>query len=282
MSVRTVRETLDRPIAAVAEREFRTAVRNRSLLAVAGLFLVVVVGLAWTSGPAGYLPLALDLLTPLELLVPALAFAVAYRSVLEDRRHGELAILRTYPVSRATYLGGVYLGRAAFLLPVVLLALAVGGVMVPLLGGPGTDVLVSHEGTDSAVVHLRFVFVTALYSMVALAVGVAVSAIARSGRSVAGASVAVFLVLTVGIDLGVVGGLATGLLGESALELVLSASPTSAYRGLVLESVLDLATTAGVRAANPVTALLGLFFWWAAALAVGTAVVWREESVTHP
>lgn len=277
MSVRAVGDALDRPVATVAEREFRTALRNRSLLALAGVFVAVVVGFAWTSGPAGYLPLALDLLTPVELLVPALAFAVAYRSVLEDRRNGELAIVRTYPVSRSTYVVGVYLGRAACLLPVVLVALGLAGVLVPVLGGAQSEVLATHRGIDSTVVYVRFVVLTGVYSLVALAVGVAISAVARSGRSAAGAAVGGFLLLTVGIDLGIVGGLATGLFGERALGLVLSVSPTSAYRGLVLGSVLDLATTAGVRTANPVASLLGLFAWLVGALAAGTLAVWSED-----
>ncbi|MFC7081678.1 ABC transporter permease [Halorussus caseinilyticus] len=110
---------------AVVGRELTTVVRTRAFLALAGGFAAVVAVLAWTAGAVGYVPLVLDLLTPVEVLVPALALAFGYRSVLGDDERGELDVIRTYPVSRATFVLGVYLGRAAALLV---------ALVVPLLG----------------------------------------------------------------------------------------------------------------------------------------------------
>lgn len=276
MSVRQVRRAVDRPLTAVVEREFRTALRNRALVALSIGFVAVVVGLAWSSGPSGYLPLTLDLLTPVEVLVPTLAFAFAYRSILDDGSSGELEMIRTYPVSRRTYVLGVYLGRAAGLLSVVLVALALAGVLVPFLGGPGSDFLATHQGVDSWVLYLRFVTLTAGFAMVVLAVAVAISAVAGSGRVAVGLAVGAVLVLVIGIDLGILVGLTGGYLGAGGVEYVLALSPNSAFRGLVLETVLGVTTTAGISAANPLASVVGLLVWWIGGLGIALLAVWPD------
>ncbi|MFB6155593.1 MAG: ABC transporter permease [Haloferacaceae archaeon] len=262
--------------AAVTEREFRTVLRTRAYAVLGAGFLVLTVAMAWTGGATGYVPLTLDLLTPTEVLVPALALAFGYRSILGDEERGELDVVRTYPVSRWGYVLGVYLGRATALLTVVLVSLLLAAGLVPLVGGAQSSVIASHAGADSALLYLRFVVLTAVFALVVLAVALAISAGASSTRAAIALGVALLVALAVGLDLGVVAGLASGVVGDSELAYVLALSPNSAFRGLVLESVVSAVTTPSVRAAAPLANVTGLLAWFTASLLVAVWTVWED------
>jgi ABC-2 type transport system permease protein len=258
---------------AVAERELRTVLRTPAFLALVVGFLSVVLGLAWTAGAGGYLPLALDLLLPLEALVPALAFALGYRTVVADGERGELDVIRTYPLPPRAYVLGVYVGRGIVLVGTVLLALALSGLLVPLRAEEVPSVLAAHATADSPLLYVRFVVLTAVFALVALAVAVAVSAAARTSRAALALAVAGLLVVVVGLDLAAVGGLAAGALG-GGLDAVLALGPASAYRGLVLESVVAAVAPGRLTAAaNPLFSLVGLALWTALAFALAVVGV---------
>ncbi len=258
---------------AIVDREFRTVLRTRIYGLLALGFVVLVVALAWAGGAAGYVPVALGLLTPIEVLIPGLAVAFGYRAVLGDVHRGELELLRTFPVSRAGVILAVYFGRAAVLLPVVIVGLLLAGLLVPFTGGAKTSVIASHAGADTVLLYLRFVVLTAIFTLVALGVAIVVSTIARSIRGAIVLGIGFILLLVVGLDLGLVGALAGGV-PEWLLPWLLAASPNSAYRGLVLVSVSGPVTTSGIRTAEPLASLLGLLVWWLGPLALAARTVW--------
>jgi ABC-2 type transport system permease protein len=257
---------------AVVGREHTTVLRTRSLLAVAVGFAVAVVGLAWVAGTTGYVPAVLNLLTPVEVLVPALAVAFGYEAVLGDRTRGELDVIRTYPLDRREYLLAVYVGRATGLLFAVLVPLFVVAALVATTGGAKTSVVASHAGADSFVLYVRFVVLTALLALVALAVAVAVSAAASGPRSAAALGLGALFALVVGLDLAIVAGLGAAFPAD-ALPVVLAFSPTGAYRGLVLGNVLDVALAAAPSAGAPLLSLAGLVVWLVGSLGLAVLAV---------
>ncbi|MFB6122813.1 MAG: ABC transporter permease [Haloferacaceae archaeon] len=261
---------------AVVGRELRTVVRTRAYAALAVGYAALVVALAVTGGASGYLPLILDLLTYVEVLVPALAVAFGYRAVLGDARRGELDVLQTYPLSKTTFVLGVYLGRVTALLAVVLVPLLLVAALVPLVGGTQSSVLATHAGADSAFLYLRFLVLTALFSLVCLGVALAVSATADSVRAAVALGLGFLVVLVVGLDVGVVAALAAGVVGEGSLQWVLALSPNSAFRGLVLETVVGAVSSPSVRAAVPAANLVGLGIWLAGSLSLSIWAVWDE------
>jgi len=269
------RRAVDR-LFAVAGRELTTVARTRAFLALAGGFAAIVGALAWTGAPVGYVPLVLDLLTPVEVLVPALALAVGYRAILGDRERGELDVLRTYPVSRPTYVLGVYLGRASALVVAVVGPLLAVAALVPLFGGVGTTVIASHGAADSPVLYVRFVVLTAAFALVLAAAATAISATAGTTRAGLAVAVAVGLALVVGFDAGLVAGLAGGVLPEDALGVALALSPNGAFRGLVLATVAGGAESNGPGTPSAVR-VAGLLAWLAGSLALATLSVWSES-----
>lgn len=258
-----------RRLGVVLDHEFRAVLRTRSLWLLAAGYAAVVLALTWAGGVAGYLPVVLDLLAPLQLLVPVLAVGFGYRAVLGDAEREELDVLRTFPVTRRAYLLGAYMGRAAAFLVVLLAPLLVVGAWASVAGGAGSEFLAAHEGQDAPAVFLRFLVLTALYAAATLAAAVALSALATGPRAGLALGVALVVLIGVGFDLGLVGLLSGGLLPEGSLQWLLPLSPASAYRGLVLSFSMSGGT------ATPAANTAGLVLWLVVSLAVAVAVLPR-------
>jgi len=260
----------------VAQREFGTVLRSRlTLLFLAG-YLALVVGLAWLSATGTYLGLVLDLLTPTEALVPVLAFALGYRSILADREHGELDTLRTYPLSRAAYVAGVYLGRAVVTVAVVLLGLLGAAVLVPLTEGRQITVVAAHATVDSPLLYGRFVALTVAFALVALAVALLVSAAAQSSRGGLALAVGAVLAMVVGVDSALVAALTGGFVSPEGLTWLLAVSPNSAFRSLVFALTLAPVGASVPTGAGVAASVLGLVGWTALALVGAAVVAWRS------
>ena len=267
-----------RIVVAFARREVETVGRTYTFFVLALGFAVVLLGVARVgSGAAGgYLPTTVDLLTPLELLVPVVAVAFGYRAILADARRGELDVVRTYPVAPWQLVLGTYLGRAVGLLVAIVLPLLAVGFLVVMTSGPEIDLFATHAGADSPVLFLRVIVLTALFGLVVLSLALAVSAVATSTRSALALATLVLLVVIVGADLAILAGLTGDWFGDDALQWVLALSPNSAYRGLVLETVVGVAIESDVRAGAPLANLLGLVLWVLVGLVVATVALGRR------
>lgn len=261
---------------AVAQREFDTVVRARTALLLGAGYATVLFGLVATAGTGGYLPLLLDLLTPAEVLVPLLAFAFGYRAVLSDADSGELETIRTYPVSALTYVGGVFLGRLAGFVPIVVIPMLLAALAV-VLGGPAEITVVAAHGTvDTPALYLRFVGLTAGFAVVSLAVAVAVSAVARSARQALALAVVVFVAFVVGFDATIVAALSGGLVDTDSLSTVAALGPNSAYRSLVYALAVGETYARSAPLAAPTPGAFSLLLWLGGSIAVAIRAVWSD------
>lgn len=260
----------------VAQREVSTVCRTRLLLAFLAGYLGLVWGLAWLSATGTYVGLALDLLTPTEVLVPVLGFAVGYRSILSDRRRGELDTVRTYPLSRAAYVAGIYLGRGVVVVATVLLGLLGSAALVPLSQGREVAIIASHATVDSPLLFGRFVVLAVAFGLVALALALLVSAAARSSRGGLALAVGAVLAMIVGADSTLAVALTQGLVSPERLTWLLAVSPNSAFRSLVFATVLSPVGASAPIGAGTVASVLGLVGWIAVALGGATVAAWRR------
>lgn len=261
---------------AVATRELRTVARTPALVAISVAFIVSVLGVAWagTGAGGGFVPLTLDLLTFVEVLVPLLSVAFGYRSILGDRRTGELDVLRTFDVHRVAYVGGVYLGRALALVTLVVASLLGVGLLVPFLTADIPTFLAINEAVDSGVRYVRFVVLSAVFTLVVLAATIAISAATRTLRGALALAVALVLALVLGFDTALVAGLAGGAISDNGLAVLVATSPNSAYRGLVLSAAVGVVGGTDVAAGSPVLNLAGLTTWWLLSVSVAVWRVW--------
>lgn len=262
----------------VLVRELLTLARSR---VYAGLVVGVTVlsfGVIFAgSGPEiGYVPVALDLLLPFELVVPAVAIALGYRTITDDAGRGELDVLETYPVPPWAYVAGVYLGRALALAVALVVPLALVGLFLSTQSPPDPATLATHRGIDSPVLFVRFGALTLLYGLVALALALAVSAVAWSRRTAIGLAIVVLGLVIVGIDLVLLRGFGTGWIADQDLTRMLAFSPASAYRGLVFETVLYVALDAESGYASTLSSVFGLLLWLGGTLGLTVVGVMRR------
>lgn len=262
-----------RRAAVVLDREFAAVVTAPALWLLSAGYVATTLALAFTGGVSGSLSLVLDLLTPTELLVPVLAVGFGYRAVRGDAARAELDVLRTYPLSRRSYVLGTYLARLAALLVVVLVPLAVGGVGAALVDHPASKFLATHAAGETPLLVVRFAVLTAVYAAVVLAVVVALSTLAAATRSALALGAGAVVLVGVGIDLLVVGLVTGGTVGPGAMPWLVAVSPASAFRGLVLTSIGAGSATAA-RVTVPALNVAGLSLWLVAALAVAVRTVW--------
>jgi len=265
---------------ALLDRELHTAARTRSYyllgLAVGGILL----GLTFGGGGAatGYIPTVVDLLLPLELLVPVVAIAIGYRAIPSDLDRGELAMLDTYAVSPATYVGAVYLGRAVVLSAVVGGALVAVGTVVAITAAPDTGVFATHTGVDSPILFGRFLVVTLLFGNALLAVVLLASVVVATTRTAIVAAIGAVLVVVVGGEAAILLGVLDGLLGETTVRIALGLVPNSAYRGLVFETVIGVLSAGESGYASPLVSVVGLLLWTAGSLGAAAGLLrWRRR-----
>ena len=264
------------PVQAIAARELLTVARSRATLVLFAGVLFVVFGIAITGDEPHYLSTAVDLLLPMELLVPAVAVALGYRTVVDDARRGELEVLETYPVTYWQYVCGVYLGRGIALVVVLCLPLVLVGVYVTTSSPEPIPTVATHTGVDSPVVFARFITLTIGFGLTILAVSIAVSAIARSRRSALVYAVVALAMVVLVLDLLVVRGFTGGLVPTDQLTSVLAISPTSAYRGLAFETVVSPAIETDLQQASPLLNVASLAVWTLGSLGVASLAITRR------
>lgn len=264
---------------ALLARELRTVARTRVYLLVALGVWGLIVGLVATGGGAesGYLPAVVDLLLPLELLVPAVAVAIGYRSVVADLERGELAVFESYDVSPRVYVAAIYTGRAVALSVIITGGLLATAVMIALAASPDTGIYATHTGVDSPVLFARFTVLTVLFGLTMLGVVVLGSVLARSTRTALALAAGGVVLVVAGGDGLVLLGLADGWLASESLLGALATVPNSAYRGLVFETVVGVASDADSGYAAARWSVVGLVGWLVGSLAVAIGLLRRRQ-----
>ena len=259
---------------AVFDREWKTVARTRLYWVVAVGFAVTVLVTSLIGGISGYVAVVLKLLTPLEILLPVLGAAFGYRALLVDRASGELAMLRTFPLSRLAYVSGVLVGRLTLLLGVVTTSLLLVGLVVPFATGGSNQYLLRQTTYNGPLLYVRFTVLTALATVVFGTVVTAISAAASESRRAVALAVLLVVGLTIGLDLAIVTGYAVDVFSKETLPWLLAMSPASAYRGLVLELVIEPAAASSIEGGWVLANVIGLLVWLVGSLAVATRLIW--------
>jgi len=260
-------------------RELRTVVRTRVYLLVAlGIWaLVVALVASGGGGESGYLPAVVDLLLPFELLVPAVAIAVGYRSIVADLERGELSVLESYDVPTGVYVAAIYAGRAIALTAMLVGGLVIVAVLIALSAGPDTGIYATHTGVDSPVLFGRFVVLTVIYGLTMLGLVVLASVLARSTRAALALAAGGVVLVVAGGDALVIFGLREEWFAADSLFGALATVPNSAYRGLVFETVVGVASGVDSGYADPRLSALGLLGWLGGSLALAVGLLGRRQ-----
>ena len=234
-------------ISAVAGSEARIAFRNRWVtIAVAMMAVFSIVLSATGSAPTGALgadrlSVTVASLTSLAVyLVPLMALLMSFDAISGEVERGTLPLVLTYPVAR----GEILLGKFAAHLAILALAVAVGYALAAAAAIWEDDRAVA--GLPALV---RLFWTSLLLGAAFLAIGYAISAVARRPGAAAGLAIGLWLVVIVLYDLGLLIAIVADAGGTFTTEVfpwLLIANPADAFRIYNLAASEATAAAAGI------------------------------------
>ncbi len=240
------------PVLIIAGKEIRDGLRNRWV--VAATLLMAALALTLTllgSAPAGTVGVSALSVTIVSLssltifLVPLIALLLSYDAIAGELERGTMALLLSYPVSRAAVVAGKFLGAT------VILAIATGvgyGLAGAILALRGEAVEPGAWAAFAAMIGTSI-----LLGMVFVALGYAASAAVRDPRTAAGIAIGLWLVFVVIYDMALLGLLVASQgrwMSAGALNILLLANPTDIYRLFNLTGFANVSLFAGMSGAT--------------------------------
>lgn len=127
----------------VAQKEFRDDFRNRWTIAVAVLFAILALGIAYFGGAAagqvGFTSFDATLasLTTLgAFVIPLIGLLIAYDTVVGEQDNGTLLLMLSYPLSRGQLVAGKFLGHCAALAAATLVGFGLAVAIMQLMQPP--------------------------------------------------------------------------------------------------------------------------------------------------
>jgi Cu-processing system permease protein len=268
-----------RPILIVAGKELRDRLRNRWVLAVALVFTVFALVIAYFGGAQqGAVGLRsteatiASLVSLVIYLIPLIALLLGFDAVVGERERGTLDLVLAMPITRLELLLGKYLGLAAALTLSTLLGF---GLVALVLGAQAGKAALEPFG--------GFIVSSVLLGLAFLSLAVMVSVLAADRTRASGLSIALWFFFVLVFDLLMLGLLVAsggqmGELGADAFPYLLLLNPADVFRILnvfSLEEVKNLYGLAGIvpaPLAKPWLMVLVMQAWIAAPLGVAT---WR-------
>lgn len=238
-----------RQVLAIAAKEFRDRLRNRWVLAVALVFAVFSLVIAYAGGAqqgtVGLRSLEFTVASLVSLviyLVPLIALLLGFDAIVGERERGSLDLLLALPISRADLLLGKYLGLAGALALAMLAGLAiVGGMLVRKFAGAA----LFHYG--------GFVLSALLLGLAFLSLAVMISVLARDRTRASGLAIVSWFFFVLVFDLLVLGTLVAtgGSYGGGALPYLLLLNPADVFRILNVFSLDEVRALYGVTSIAP-------------------------------
>jgi Cu-processing system permease protein len=263
-------------VATIAGKEFWDRVRNRWVLAVALVFTLFALSIAYfgaaQQGSVGFRSIELTIASLVSLviyLVPLIALLLGFDAIVGERERGSLDLLLSMPITRTELLLGKYLGLAA--------ALAFS-----TLAGFGLVALVLSTQLDlGALFHFfGFMLSSVLLGCAFLSLAVMLSVFAVDRTRASGLAIATWFFFVLVFDLALLGVLVAtgGQWGGELLPYALMFNPADVFRILNIFSLDDVRTLYGLATVFPAELAqpwrLGLVMagWIVAPLAVAA---WR-------
>lgn len=255
------------PVLSAARIEFLIASRNRWVVIAAGMMALFALVLSVAgSAPTGELgadrlSISVASLTSLAVyLVPLMALLISFDAIAGEIERGTLALHVTYPVNR----GDMLLGKLLAQLAVITLAIGIGYACAAatafVVGGPETL-----AGLPAL---WRLFWTSVLLGAVFLSFGHALSATTRRPSGAAGLAIALWLVLVVLYDLGLLAALVAddgGAFTQNVFPWLLVLNPSDAFRVFNLSASNAVGAAAGLagaaQAIAPWKSLTALVLW---------------------
>lgn len=265
-----------RPVMALAAREFQDRIRNRWMLAVAGVFTAFALAIAYfgaaQQGVVGLRSVDVTIASLVSLviyLVPLIALLLGYDAIVGERERGSLALLLSLPLTRFELVAGKYLGLAAALAASTVAGFGVVGAL--LVVRFGAHALAPYGTFMASAVGLGLAF---------LSLSVLISVVASTRVAASGLAIVSWFGLVLVYDLAILALLVSlgTRLAAGTVPALLLLNPADAFRMLNIFGLGDAARLYGLAAvvppalANPLAQGAALFAWILVPLGIAS---WR-------
>lgn len=174
---------------AIARKDFLDSVRSRTLWALVALFVGLLALIAYAAQLTGETDVTQFVGFTSEafaLFVPLVSVVLGYKSVVDERESGTIALALSFPHTRAEFVAGKFAGRSLVLAIPVLVGMLVASALVVVL-------------YDSVPVfeYLVFTVLSVVLGISFLAIAIGLSMLTTSGRRVTAGAFGAYIVLGV-------------------------------------------------------------------------------------
>ena len=265
-----------RQIGVIAGKEFWDRIRNRWVLAVALVFTVFALVIAYfggaQQGTVGFRSIEFTIASLVSLviyLIPLIALVLGFDAIVGERERGSLDLLLSMPITRLELLLGKYLGLAAALA----FSTVAGFGLVAV-------VLSTQLSLDALFHYFGFMLSSVLLGMAFLSLAVMLSVFAADRTRASGLAIALWFFFVLVFDLLLLGALVVtgGQYGGEIFPYLLMFNPADVFRILNIFSLEEVRTLYGLatvfpgRLADPWLLGLVMLAWIVAPLGIAA---WR-------
>jgi Cu-processing system permease protein len=233
----------------IAAKEFRDRIRNRWLLAVALIFSLFALAIAYFGtaqlGEVGFRSIDVTVASLVSLviyLVPLIALILGYDAIVGEKERGSLELLLSMPITRFEILLGKYLGLSAALASST--AIGFGAGLLPLAADLSSRDVYHYAG---------FVFSAILMGLAFLSISLLVSVLTVDRVRASGVAIALWFFFVLIFDLLLMGALvlSQGNLGSAVFAALLMLNPADVFRLLNIFSSQQVQNMYGLATVMP-------------------------------
>jgi Cu-processing system permease protein len=236
-------------VATLAGKEFWDRIRNRWVLAVALVFTIFALVIAYfgsaQQGTIGFRSIEFTIASLVSLviyLIPLIALVLGFDAIVGERERGSLDLLLSMPITRFELLLGKYLGLAGALAFSTLIGF---GLVAAVLG--------SQMGMTALLQFVGFMLSSVLLGMAFLSLAVMLSVFAADRTRASGLAIAAWFFFVLIFDLLLLGALVVtgGSYGGEIFPYLLLLNPAGVFRVLNIFSLEDVRTMYGLATVMP-------------------------------
>ena len=237
------------PIFTVAAKEFRDRMRNRWVLAIALVFTVFSLVIAYfgsaQQGQVGFRSIEVTIASLVSLviyLIPLISLLLGFDAIVGERERGSRGLLLSLPITRLELLLGKYLGLA---LALTLSTVAGFGLVAVILW--------KHMDANALFHYSGFMFSSVLLGLAFLSIAILLSVIAHERTRASGLAIATWFFFVLVFDLLLLGLLVTtgSQFSGDTFAWLLFLNPADVFRILNVFSLEDVRTLYGLASVVP-------------------------------
>lgn len=252
-------------IRVVASKEFRDRIRNRWVLAVAVIFSLFALAIAYfgaaQQGSIGFRGIDVTIASLVSLviyLVPLIALILGYDAIVGEKERGSLELLLSMPITRFEILLGKYLGLSAALASSTVIGFGAGLLLL-------APKLVANDFYHYG----GFVLSAILMGMAFLSLSLLVSVLSLDRIRASGVAIGLWFFFVLIFDLLLMGALviSQGALGSGMFGALLMLNPADVFRLLNIfssqqvQNIYGLATVMPDRLTDPAVLVTIMLAW---------------------